>query len=118
MNDDFGHSFPPPRATAAERQNKGYWVISVRILDAARYNAYLEMATDAIDRLGGEIIIRSSEGIVGAGAPKPRIVVVAFPSMAAATEAFHDVAQQAAMLMFDKIADYDLMIVEGHHDGD
>lgn len=116
MDDGFGHSFAPLHAKEAGAVAKGYWVISVRILDEARYFAYLEIATDAIDRLGGDMIIRSSDGIVGAGSPKPRIVVVAFPSVAAATEAFRDVAQQAAMLMFDKIAEYDLMIVEGHRE--
>jgi uncharacterized protein (DUF1330 family) len=116
MDDNFGHSFARPHQAAAVGGVKGYWVISVRVIDQARYAAYLEMATDTIDRLGGDMIIRSSDGIVGAGDPKPRIVVVAFPSLAAAREAFESVAQQAAMLMFEGIADYDLTIVEGFVD--
>lgn len=116
MDDGFGHSFTPQLAADTGTVVKGYWVISVRILDEARYFAYLEMASDAIDRLGGDMMIRSSDGIVGAGSPKPRIVVVAFPSMAAATEAFRSVAQHAAMLMFDGIAEYDITIVEGYRD--
>jgi uncharacterized protein (DUF1330 family) len=116
MNDEFGHSFARSVETINGVVTKGYWVISVRVLDQARYFAYLEMASDAIDRLGGDMIIRSSDGIVGAGNPKPRIVVVAFPSLAIAIEAFDSVSQQAAMLMFEGVAEYDLTIVEGFID--
>jgi uncharacterized protein (DUF1330 family) len=113
MNDEFGHSFARPVEVARSVLTKGYWVISVRVLDQARYDAYLEAATDTIDRLGGDLIIRSSDGIVGAGTPKPRIVVVAFPSLATAIQAFESVSQRAAMLLFEGIAEYDLTIVEG-----
>jgi uncharacterized protein (DUF1330 family) len=116
MHDEFGHSFAQPRPVGGQGPGKGYWVISVRVLDQARYDAYLELATDTIDRLGGDLIIRSADGIVAAGNPKPRIVVVAFPSLATAREAFESVAQQAAMLMFEGIAEYDLTIVEGFAD--
>ncbi len=116
LDDEFGHSFAQSTPVAADAAVKGYWVIAVRILNEARYFAYLEMASDAIDRLGGRMIIRSTDGIVGAGTPKPRIVVVEFASLAEATEAFRDVAQQAAMLMFDGIAEYDITIVEGYRD--
>jgi uncharacterized protein (DUF1330 family) len=116
MNDEFGHSFAQLQPVANAASVKGYWVISVRVLDPARYAAYLEVAGDTIDRLGGDMIIRSSDGIIAAGDPKPRIVVVAFPSLAAAVEAFESVAQRATMLMFEGIAEYDLTIVEGFVD--
>jgi len=116
IEDEFGHSFAPARPRRPDGPKRGYWVISVRILDQARYFTYLEMAVDAIDRLGGQMIIRSPEVIVGAGVPKPRLVVVEFATLAAAQEAFQDIAQQAAMLMFEGIAEYDLAIVEGYDD--
>ena len=116
IDDDFGHSFARRAPVASDAPVKGYWVISVRILDEPRYFAYLEMASDAIDRLGGRMIIRSADGIVGAGTPKPRIVVVEFPSLHDATAAFRNVAQQAARLMFDGVAEYDITIVAGYLD--
>ena len=116
MVDDFGHSYVPQIPLKRVGPKRGYWVISVRILDEARYFAYLDMATDAIDRLGGRMVIRSADVIVGAGTPKPRLVVVEFMSLAEAQEAFQDIAQQAAMLMFEGIAEYDLAIVEGFDD--
>ena len=116
MEEEFGHSFVTPKPLTSNGPKRGYWVISVRILDQARYFTYLEIATDAIDRLGGHIIIRSPEVIVGAGSPKPRLVVVEFATFAEAQEAFQDIAQQAAMLIFDGIAEYDVAIVEGYDD--
>lgn len=116
LDGEFGHSFAQPSSRATNTSLKGYWVISVRILDEPRYFAYLEMASDAIDRLGGRMIIRSTDGYVGAGTPKPRIIVVEFPSLANADDAFGTVAQQAAMLMFEGIAEYDVTIVEGYRD--
>ncbi len=118
MEEEFGHSFVQSRPFKRDGPKRGYWVISVRVLDQARYFAYLEMAVDAIDRLGGRMVIRSAEVIVGAGAPKPRLVVVEFATLAEAEAAFQDIAQQAAMLMFEGIADYDLAIVEGYDDFD
>jgi len=113
MDNDYGHSFARPCPPAADCVPKGYWIISVRVLDKMRYDQYLDVAIDAIDRAGGDMIIRSDTGTIGAGSPKPRIVVVEFASLAAATDAFKSLAQQAAMLMYDQVADYDLLVVEG-----
>jgi len=116
MNEEYGHCYVQQQPRKREGPKRGYWVISVRILDQGRYFAYLEMAVDAIDRLGGRMVIRSPEVIVGAGTPKPRLVVVEFMSLDEAQAAFQDIAQQAAMLMFEGIAEYDLAIVEGFDD--
>lgn len=114
--DEYGHSFVQAKPFVREGPARGYWVISARVIDQARYFTYLEVAVDAIDRLGGRMVIRSAEVIVAAGAPKPRLVVVEFASLAAAQEAFADIAQQTALLMYDGIADFDVAIVEGYDD--
>ncbi len=116
MDEEFGHSFVSHQQLARTGPRRGYWVISVRILDQARYFTYLEMAVDVIDRLGGRMVIRSPEVVVGAGSPKPRLVVVEFASLADAEAALKDIAQQASMLMFEGIAEYDLAVVEGFDD--
>lgn len=116
MEPEFVRSFVSSQPFQREGPRRGYWVISVRVLDQARYFTYLELATDAIDRLGGRMVIRSAEVIVGAGSPKPRLVVVEFASLADAQAAFHDIAQQAAMLVIEGAAEYDLAIVEGYDD--
>lgn len=116
MDAEVDRCFTKPKVVLRECPRKGYWIISVRIIDEARYFAYLEIATDAIDRLGGRLVIRSPEVIVGAGAPKPRLVVVEFLSLADAQEAFNSIEMQAAMQMYDGIADLDLVIVEGYDD--
>lgn len=116
MDDEFGQSFTVTPPFARSGVKRGYWVISVRVLDKVRYHTYLEVASDTIERLGGRMVIRSPEVIVGAGTPKPRLVVVEFASLADAEAAFVDIAQQAAMLLFEGIAEYDLAIVEGYDD--
>ncbi len=116
MEEEFGQSYVNAAPFHRDGPKRGYWVISVRILDEARYFTYLEVAIDAIDTLGGRMVIRSPQVIVGAGTPKPRLVVVEFASLADAQKAFENVAQQAAMLLFDGIAEYDLAIVEGYDD--
>lgn len=116
MYEEFGHCYVQQIPVSRQGPQRGYWVISVRVLDQARYFTYLEMAIDAIDRLGGRMVIRSTDVIIGAGAPKPRLVVVEFMSLAVAEAALKNIAQQAAMLMFDGIAEYDLAVVEGCDD--
>jgi uncharacterized protein (DUF1330 family) len=116
MEDEFGHSYVPLKRTGRDGPRKGYWVISVRVLDQARYFTYLELATETIDRLGGRMVIRAPQVIVGTGDPKPRLVVVEFASLLDAQDAFKDIAQQATMLFFDGTAEYDLAIVEGYDD--
>ncbi len=113
MDDTYSHSFAQNHTTAPVDAAPGFWIISVRILDQARYHRYLEMAVDAIDGSGGDIIIRSSAGLAAAGNPKPRIVVVKFATYAAAVDAFKSLSQRAALLMYEQIADYDVLIVEG-----
>ena len=87
MVEEFYHCYVQQIPAARQGPQRGYWVISVRVLDQARYFTYLEMAVDAIDRLGGRIVIRSTVVSVGAGAPKPRLVVVEFMSRAVAEAA-------------------------------
>lgn len=116
MDEEFGHSFAKSQAIVREGPPKGYWVISVSVIDETRYFAYLEVASDAIDRLGGRMVVRSPKVIVGTGSPKPRLVIVEFMSVVDALAAFTDIAQQSAMLMYEGIADYDLAIVEGYDD--
>ncbi|TAG11767.1 MAG: DUF1330 domain-containing protein [Rhodobacterales bacterium] len=116
MEDEFGQSFVNSPPFHRDGPKRGYWVISIRILDEARYFTYLEAAIDAIDSLGGRMVIRSPEVIVGVGTPKPRLVVVEFGSLADAQKAFEDIAQQTAMLLYEGIAEYDLAIVEGYDD--
>jgi len=116
MEEEFGHCFVKPTVRKREGPARGYWVISVRIIDAVKYFLYLEMAVDAIDRLGGRMVIRCPDVTVGTGTPKPRLIVVEFPSLEQAKAAFGDVAQQAAMMVYEGTAEYDVAIVEGYDD--
>jgi uncharacterized protein (DUF1330 family) len=114
--DEYGHSFAPPHVFQDRGPLRGYWIISARVLDMQRYNAYLEVAVHVIDGLGGRMIIRTPQVFVAAGSPKPRLVVVQFANLADARAAFDDISQQAAMLLYEGVAEYDVSIVEGYDD--
>lgn len=114
--DEYGHSFAPPHGSQDRGPLRGYWIISARVLDMQRYTAYLEVAVDVVDRLGGRMIIRTPQVFVAAGSPKPRLVVVQFADLADARSAFDDLSQQAAMLLYEGVAEYDVSIVEGYDD--
>jgi uncharacterized protein (DUF1330 family) len=94
---------------------KGYWVALVRVKDPTRYSQYLAAGLEAMERTGGRIIVRGA-GEVRAGSPKERVVIVEFESLEEARERFEDPTYQAARDLYQDIADYDFLIVEGVDD--
>ncbi len=94
---------------------KGYWVALVDIKDPLRYGQAIEMGMDAMDRVGGRVIVRGT-GEVRVGSPKTRVVIVEFESLAEARARFEEPSYQAARDVFADIAEYDLLIVEGLSD--
>ncbi|MCX7889162.1 MAG: DUF1330 domain-containing protein [Rhodobacteraceae bacterium] len=95
---------------------KGYWVMLVQVKDPVRYAQCAEAGLDALERTGGRVIMRG-EAEVRAGNPKGRVVVVEFESIEEARERFGDETYQAAVQLYDGLADYDFLIVEGRADG-
>lgn len=71
---------------------KGYILVEVDIPDMQAYRAsgYMDMAEAAIAKHGGRFLVRSgnAEIIEGSG-PMGRIVILEFPSRAAAATFFH-----------------------------
>ncbi|MCX7646571.1 MAG: DUF1330 domain-containing protein [Rhodobacteraceae bacterium] len=91
---------------------KGYWVVLSEVIDGVRFMQRVEAGLDALERTGGRLLVRT-EAEVRAGAPKRRVAIVEFESLAEARQRFEDPAYQAALRIFDGIVDYDFLIAEG-----
>jgi uncharacterized protein (DUF1330 family) len=68
---------------------KGYWVVNVEVTDLGLYNEYRAFVGPFLAAHGGRFITRGGQVEVVEGTVNPRVVVVEFPSYAAAVAAYH-----------------------------
>ena len=93
---------------------KGYWISAYRsISNPDAVAAYAKLAGPAIAAGGGRFLARGTAAQVYEAGIKERIVVVEFPSVAAAVATHDGPAYQAALKVFNKAGERDLRIVEG-----
>lgn len=92
---------------------KGYWIAAVTPRAAGRYADYQAAAEPAYRRFGARFVVRGGDAEVMEGAFRPRLVVVEFPSLAAARACYESAEYAAARAIRAEIADTDLAIVEG-----
>ena len=92
---------------------KAYWVVAYRsISDPAALAAYAKISLPAIEAGGGKILARGTPAKTFENGMNERIVVVEFPSAAAAIAAYESDAYKAALRVLGNAADRDLRIVE------
>jgi len=73
-----------------------YFIVRVNVTDPAAYEAYKQLARDAIARYGGRYLVRGGAATVLEGGGEPgRIVVLEFPSLAQARR-FYDSPEYVA----------------------
>lgn len=76
---------------------KGYIIGEMQITDAALYQTYAAQTTPILQRFGGHYLARAGKTISLEGAPPSgRVVVIEFPSLAAA-QAFQESAEYKAI---------------------
>jgi len=93
---------------------KAYWVGSYRAVhDADRLAAYAKLAGPAIQGNGGRFLARGNPSKVYENGVMQRIVIVEFPSVAAAVAAHDSPAYQEALAALGDGADREIRIVEG-----
>lgn len=93
---------------------KAYWVVCYRkVLDPAKVDAYRKLAGDAIESAGGRFIVRGSPATTYEAGLAERVVIVEFPSVAAATAAHDSPAYREALKALDGGAERDMRVVEG-----
>ena len=92
---------------------KAFWVVAYRsISDPAALAAYAKISLPAIEAGGGKILARGIPAKTFENGMNERIVVVEFPSAAAAIAAYESDAYKVALRVLGNAADRDIRIVE------
>ena len=68
---------------------KGYWLTLCHITDSELYNKYIKLAGPAIEKYGGKFLARGGQQTKLEGESFERTVLIEFPSIEAAKEAYH-----------------------------
>jgi len=93
---------------------KAYWVSAYRsISNPEAVAAYAKLAGPALAAAGGKFLARGVAAQAYESGIKERIVVIEFPSVAAAIAAHDSPAYQAALKVFNNAGVRDFRIVEG-----
>jgi len=92
----------------------GYWVSCYRaIYDADKLAAYADLAKPAIEQAGGQFLVRGAADYASGSGLLERTVIVQWPSLDDAKNAYHSAAYQAALDALGDGVDRDFRIVEG-----
>jgi uncharacterized protein (DUF1330 family) len=102
-------------AGAAAAEPKGYAIAEIAVSDPQAYKPYVAAVGPLVAKFGGAYVVRGGEAVAKEGdAPNGRIVVIEFPSLAAA-RAFYDSPEYQAILPLRlKAATARVYFVEGH----
>ena len=90
-----------------------YTIARVDIHDDENYKKYAEIATEAIQKFGGEILVRGGEAFQMEGKGRKRNVIIKWPDMKTAKEFYHSDLYQKALTYGVKAAVRDYTLVEG-----
>jgi uncharacterized protein (DUF1330 family) len=93
---------------------KGYWVAFADVTDPEGYKAYVAANAEAFRKYGGRFLARGGRAEVPEGKARSRVVVIEFPSYAAALECYRSPEYAAAMALREGKSLMDLAIVEGY----
>ena len=92
---------------------KGYWIARVDVNDPDNYPKYVETAKPAFARFGANFLARGGETNAIEGPGRARNVVIEFPSFQHAVDCYNSPEYQEAVKIRQKIADGEIVIVEG-----
>ena len=93
---------------------KGYWVVFADVTDPEGYKEYVAANGPALAKYGARFLARGGQVEPKEGQPKSRVVVVEFPSYAAALECYQSPAYVEAMKLRHGRAKWDMAITEGY----
>ncbi len=94
---------------------KGYAVAEISVTDAEAYMAYVAAVGPLVEKFGGIYIVRGGETVAKeGGAPNGRIVVIEFPSLAAARAFYESPDYQAILPIRLNTATSRVYLVEGY----
>jgi uncharacterized protein (DUF1330 family) len=93
---------------------KGYWVALVDVSDPDGYKAYMAENATALRKFGGRFLARGGKSERPEGQTRSRVVVIEFPSYAAALECYRSSEYARALALREGKSVMDLAIVEGY----
>lgn len=93
---------------------KGYWVAFADVSDPEGYKAYIAENAAAFRKYGGRFLTRGSKVEAPEGKPRSRVVVIEFPTYAAALDCYHSPEYARAIALRQGKSVMDLAIVEGY----
>jgi uncharacterized protein (DUF1330 family) len=93
---------------------KGYWVVFADVSDPEGYKAYMAANAKALAKYGGRFLARGGKVEAREGKPRSRVVVVEFPSYAAASECYGSPEYVSAMKEREGRSVWDMAITEGY----
>jgi uncharacterized protein (DUF1330 family) len=93
---------------------KGYWVALVDVSDPEGYKAYITENAQAFQKFGARFLVRGGKAERPEGQTRSRIVLIEFPTYAAASECYRSPEYAKAMALRIGRSIVDLAIVEGY----
>jgi uncharacterized protein (DUF1330 family) len=102
------------KSWGAFTMTKGYWVAFADVTDPEGYKAYIAENANAFRKYGARFLTRGGQGENPEGQPRSRVVVIEFPSYAAAIECYHSPEYAKAMELRAGKSIMDLAIVPGY----
>lgn len=90
-----------------------YTMARIDIYDEENYKKYAVIATEAIEKFGGEILVRGGEAFHLEGEGRNRNVIIKWPDMKTAKEFYYSEIYQRALSYGTKAAHRDYTLVEG-----
>lgn len=93
---------------------KGYWIVSGAVFDPEGWKVYMAANAKAFRKHGGRFLVRGGTTEKVEGQLRSRIVVVEFPTYAAALECYRSPEYAEAMRLREGKGILDIAVVEGY----
>lgn len=91
-----------------------YVIATINVTDPEKYKNYMALSPAAIDAAGGKFIVRGGNPRVMEGDwPRPRVVVVEYPTREAAEAFYNSTLYAAARTEREGAAEFSMIVVDG-----
>jgi uncharacterized protein (DUF1330 family) len=93
---------------------KGYWIAHVDVRNPEGYRQYGGMLPGILHKAGARFVIRGGQTDIVEGKSRSRIVVLEFPTYAAALACYRSPEYAKAIAVRQAATDADLLVIEGY----
>jgi uncharacterized protein (DUF1330 family) len=93
---------------------KGYWVVFADVSDPEGYKEYIAANGTALAKYSARFLARGGKSEPQEGRPRSRVIVLEFPSYAAALDCYRSPEYAEAMKLRQGKSVWDMAITEGY----